>query len=191
MRHSCANFWNPFKCYSCPFYPINGRSSSIDVRFLFVTFFSFVNVIRFWYVKSHPFLIRWSMRHSCDRAFRVIRFSWVGLCSLWQRLFTRCRISPIRNNFLNLNFVIKPWFCPSQQTNSINLKWIMLYVVSAIVSKIKWTHYYVVCESLQPFSIATCNKYFYVLPFRCIYSVPFLLICSYCCIFSNLPLSPS
>ncbi len=57
MRHSCDRAFE------------NGRSSSGDVRCLYVIFFSFVTVLRFWYVKSHSF-IRRRMRHSCDRAFK-------------------------------------------------------------------------------------------------------------------------
>ncbi len=56
MRNE-SHFCHPLKCDSYPLYPFNWRSLSDDVRCLYVLFFSFVNVIRFWYVKGHSFLI--------------------------------------------------------------------------------------------------------------------------------------
>ena len=46
------------KCVSCPFDPLNRRSSLGNMRCLCVLFFLFVNVIRFLIVKRHPFLMR-------------------------------------------------------------------------------------------------------------------------------------
>ncbi len=72
MRSEChflASVDIRWKCVSCPFDPLTGRSSSGNLRCLRVLFFSFVNVIRFSCVKRHSFLTCWPMRHSCDRAF--------------------------------------------------------------------------------------------------------------------------
>ena len=73
--HFLASVDIRWKCVSCPFHPLTGRSSLGNLRCLFVLLFSFVNVIRFSCVK----VIRFScvglcgiMRHSCDRAFTNI-----------------------------------------------------------------------------------------------------------------------
>ncbi len=50
---------------SCPFDPLNGRSSLGNMRCLCVLFFSFVNVIFLIVFVSHAL----TMRHSCNRAF--------------------------------------------------------------------------------------------------------------------------
>ncbi len=55
--HFFGSRWYPLKCVSCPFYPLNGRSPSKDVRCLYALVFSFISdtlkVIRF----SHQSLI--------------------------------------------------------------------------------------------------------------------------------------
>ncbi len=50
---------------------LNGRPSLVNVRCLCVLFFSFDNVISFSCVKRFSFVMRWPMRHSCDRAFKA------------------------------------------------------------------------------------------------------------------------
>ncbi len=66
------HLWHPLKCDSCTFYPLNGRSSSGDVRCLYVLVFSFCQCHSF-LIRSrsiYSFLMRRLMRHSVDRTFK-------------------------------------------------------------------------------------------------------------------------
>ena len=53
----------PQNCVKCPFDPLTGRSSLGNLRCFCVSFFSFVNVIRFSWDKRYSFLMLWLMWH--------------------------------------------------------------------------------------------------------------------------------
>ena len=86
--------WYPLKCVSCPFYHLNGCSSSSDVCCLYLLFFI---IVRFWHVDGHSFLIRWP-----------------SLCGgVWQRLYVgtlekwSCIAQVKRNNGLDWLNIVK------------------------------------------------------------------------------------
>ena len=94
MRNEChflASVDISRKCVSCPFDPLTGRTSSGNLRCLYVLYFSFVNAIRVSCVKRHSFLMRWPME-SLDAALRVTG-------PLWQESFC-VRVSSIYGRFL-------------------------------------------------------------------------------------------
>ena len=78
VRHSYISLRMRSACHflasvDIPFMLVRSFEWTLIIRWcaLFVhVIFSFVNVIRFLCVKRHSFLMRWLMRHSCDRAFR-------------------------------------------------------------------------------------------------------------------------